>query len=208
MVMNSKRPDTELIANYLDGDEQSLELLIKRYLKPIFGFTYKYVGNSQDAEDITQETFVKIWRHLKKFDRKKSFKTWIFTIAKNTAIDFLKKKKAIPLSKFDNKDGEGAFADTLADSSPLPSEILEQKNLILKLTKTLNTLLPKYKIVMSLYYNEGLNFREIAGRMGESINTIKSRHRRALVALKKLLPDYFEPEEFLHQNNVFDRFNI
>ncbi|MBI4159946.1 sigma-70 family RNA polymerase sigma factor [Candidatus Wolfebacteria bacterium] len=73
--------------------EVSLELLIRRYLKPIYGFTYRYVGAGQDTEDVTQETFVKVWRNLKKFDQNKSFKTWIFSIAKNTAIDFLKKKK-------------------------------------------------------------------------------------------------------------------
>ena len=85
--------DEQLINNYLKGDEKSLEILIHRYLKPIYNFVYRYVNNKQEAEDVTQEVFVKTWRNLKKFKRNKSFKTWIFSIAKNTAIDSFKKKK-------------------------------------------------------------------------------------------------------------------
>ena len=72
--------DQKLIADYLGGDEKALEILIYRYLKPIYSFVYRYVGNEQEAEDITQEIFVKAWRNLKKFNQNKSFKTWIFTI--------------------------------------------------------------------------------------------------------------------------------
>ncbi len=72
------RLDEKLIADYLAGDEQSLELLIKQYLKPIYSFVSRYVGNGQEAEDITQEVFVRVWRSLKKFDQTKSFKTWVF----------------------------------------------------------------------------------------------------------------------------------
>ena len=82
------RTDEQLLNDYLFGDEKSLELLIRRYLKPIFGFVYKYVRNSPDAEDITQEVFVRIWRNLKKFKKEKKFKTWIFAIARNSAMIF------------------------------------------------------------------------------------------------------------------------
>ena len=91
--MNSNESDKQLIINYLKGDEKSLELLIQSYLKPIYSFVYRCTGNTQDAEDVTQEVFVKVWRNLKKFDQRKSFKTWIFAIAKNTAFDHLKKRK-------------------------------------------------------------------------------------------------------------------
>lgn len=86
--------DEQLIKNYLKGDDNSLEILIRRYLKPIYFFVYGYTKDEQKAEDIAQEVFVKIWKNLKKFDKNKNFKTWIFTIAKNTALDYLKKKKS------------------------------------------------------------------------------------------------------------------
>lgn len=174
MINNS---DQILIRKYLQGDEKSLEVLILAYLKPIYSFAYRYVGNGQDAEDITQEVFVKVWRHLKRFDQSKSFKTWVFAIAKNTAIDFLKKKKAIPFSEF----------ETLADPTPLPDKIFEQITIKEMLKTTIEKLLPKYRLVLVLRYNDNFTFREISESTGKPLNTIKSQYRRALLELKKLL---------------------
>lgn len=173
------QPDEQLIKDYLSGDEKSLEILIKQYLKPIYGFVYKYIRNVQESEDITQDVFVKVWRHLKRFDRKKSFKTWIFSIAKNTCIDWIRKKKTMLL---DDK-----FAETLINQAPLASENLEKTDIFQVLVSAMDNLLPKYQTVLSLRYNDNLNFREIAVILKESINTIKSRHRRALNMLKKNL---------------------
>lgn len=65
--------DAQLIAAYLKGDEKAFEILVKRYLKPIYSFIYKNIGNPEAAEDITQETFVKVWKNLKKFKHDKKF---------------------------------------------------------------------------------------------------------------------------------------
>lgn len=182
------RSDSQLIADYLKGDEPSLELLIKRYFRPIYSFVYRYSGNAQDADDATEESFVKVWLHLKRFDQSKSFKTWIFSIAKNTAIDFLKKKKLIPFSEFENEEGENTFTETLADPAPLPQELLEKAGVAQMLSSAMDKLSPKYRMVLFLRYNDHFTFREIAEALGEPLHTIKSRHRRALIQLKKLLP--------------------
>jgi len=179
--------DEKLISDYLAGDEKSLEILIKRYLKPIYSFVYRYADAGQDSEDIAQEVFVKVWRNLKKFNQNKKFKTWIFSIAKNTAIDFLKKKKTIPFSEFENEKGENMFTETLADLSPLPNEILERAEMARILNSAMEKLSLEYRVVLFLRYNDHFNFREIAESLAESLNTIKSRHRRALIQLKKLL---------------------
>ncbi|MEK7541855.1 MAG: sigma-70 family RNA polymerase sigma factor [Patescibacteria group bacterium] len=179
--------DERLITDYLAGDEKSLEILFGRYLKPIYSFAYRYVGGGQEAEDVTQEAFVKVWRHIKRFDRSKSFKTWIFSIAKNTAIDFLKKKKLIPFSEFENEDGENTITETLADPSPLPQELLERASVAQVLHSAMEKLSPRYRMVLFLRYNDHFNFREIAESLGEPENTIRSGHRRAMVMLKKLL---------------------
>jgi RNA polymerase sigma-70 factor (ECF subfamily) len=186
--------DQELIYDYLKkGDEKSLEILIQRYLKSVFGFAYRYVGNSQEAEDITQEVFVKMWKNLKKFDKEKSFKAWIFTITKNTALDFLKKKKAMQFSDLSaqggsalGRDGE-EWENKFIDSSPLPEEFLRKKDIMGAFAKAVNKLLPKYRKVLLLRHNGDLTFREISERLNEPLNTVKSRHRRALITLKKLL---------------------
>lgn len=182
--------EQKLIADYLNGDEQSLEILIRQYIKPIYSFAHKYAGNAQDAEDITQEVFVKVWRNLKKFDPKKSFKTWIFTIAKNTCIDWRKKKRAAPFSAFDGAEGNNVITDTLADLTPLPNEIFERAGAAQALTSAIKKLSPKYRKVLFLRYNGCFNFREIAESIGESLNTVKSRHRRAIFMLKKTLSEF------------------
>ena len=178
-----------LIEKYLQGDEQSLELLIGQYLKPIYSFVSRYVGNGQEAEDITQEVFVRVWRNLKKFDQTKSFKTWIFSIAKNASLDFLKKKKAIPFSEFDTEEGGNLIIDTLADPSPLPLELLEKAGMAKMLNVAMEKLSPQYRMVLFLRYNDHFNFREIAESLGESLNTVTSRHRRALILLRSLIQE-------------------
>ncbi|MCH7598087.1 sigma-70 family RNA polymerase sigma factor [Patescibacteria group bacterium] len=192
------RLDEQLIEDYFKGDEASFELLVQNYLKPIYSFVYRYVDNVHDADDITQDVFVKVWRNLKKpvlslskgFNPKKgSFKTWIFAIAKNTAIDHLKKKKTIPFSEFENDKGENMITETLVDPSPLPNELLERVSVAQMLTSAMKKLSPKYEIILSLRYNNHFIFREIAESLGEPLHTIKSRHRRALIMLKKLLTD-------------------
>jgi len=180
--------DEILVKRYLAGDEKALEIILSRYLKPIYGFIYRYVGSGQDAEDVTQEVFIKAWRNLKKFDQQKSFKTWIFSIAKNTVLDFLKKKKTIPFSEFENEEGENMINEIIADPSPLPQELLEKADMAQVLNAAIEKLSLQYRIVLFLRYNDHLNFREIAESLGEPLNTIKSRHRRALVMLKNLLP--------------------
>ena len=186
-LIGMNRSDQQLIADYLAGDEKSLEILYGRYLKPIYSFVYRYVGGGQDVEDVTQDAFVKVWRNLKKFDQNKSFKTWIFSIAKNTAIDFLKKKKTIPFSEFENEYGENMITETLADPSPLPHELLEKAGMAQILNSAMEKLSPKYRMVLFLRYNDHFNFREIAESLGEPLHTITSRHRRALIKLKELI---------------------
>ncbi len=180
----SHRTDEQLVNQYLRNDKQALEILIQRYLKPIYNFVYRYVSNEQEAEDITQEVFIKTWRNLKKFDSQRKFKTWIFTIAKNTCFDWWKKKKTIPFSIFDNKEGF-SLARTIQDPGPLPNELLERKNFKTAFNKAIETLSSKYCLVLSLRYNNGFTFREIAELLGEPINTIQSRYRRGVALLRK-----------------------
>ena len=173
------RTDEQLVADYLGGDEKSLETLFRRWLKPIYSFSYRYTNANKDAEDIAQDVFVKTWKNLKKFDRNRKFKTWIFQIAKNTCIDWQRKKKSLPLYS----------AENIKDPTPSPAPVSES------LDKILERLSPKYRMVLFLRYNDHFTFREIAESLGEPLNTIKSRHRRALIILKKLLSSYFRVSE-------------
>lgn len=184
-----KKSDKQLVIRYLNGDDQSLEVLVKQYLKPIFNLTYRYTGNIADAEDLTQEIFVRVWRNLKKFDGQKNFKTWIFAIAKNTSIDFLRKKKTIPFSSFENQAGENWLIETLADPAPLAPALSEREGTKQTLAAAVEQLSPKYRAVLLLHCSDQLTFQEIAESLKESVNTIKSRYRRGLEMLKNLLAE-------------------
>lgn len=173
--------DKNLIQQYLKGDEKALEILIKKYLKPIYSFVYKNVGDAAQAEDITQEVFVKVWKNMKRFDQKKSFKPWIFQIAKNTSIDFLRKKKSIPFSKFENEKGQNVLMESLSAESENLIENLDDKNVVAFVMKNLND---KEQKIITLRHSDGLSFKEIADVLKESINTVKSRYRRALVNIR------------------------
>lgn len=182
------KSDTQLIGDYLEGGGQKpLEILIKRHLKPVYNFVYRLVGDSKEAEDITQEVFIKVWRNLKKYDRERNFKTWLFAIARNTAIDWLKKKKSLPFSSFENEKGENFLLTGLASLDLLPDELFSRAESATKLVLATESLAPRYKTVLSLHYDSQFNFREIAEKLGESLNTVKSRHRRALLLLRKIL---------------------
>jgi len=180
--MQPEITDQELIKKYLKGDEKSFEILIEKYLKLAYNFVYKNVGNPADAEDITQEVFVKVWKNLKKFDQSKTFKPWLFQIAKNTSIDFLRKKKSIPFSRFENDKGQNVLTENL--SAPLPNltEAISDKETI---ATAMGDLKEKEQNVIELRHKQGMSFKEISGILKESINTVKSRYRRSLKNMKK-----------------------
>jgi RNA polymerase sigma-70 factor (ECF subfamily) len=169
--------DEQLVKQYLEGRELALEELIQNHLTGLYNFVFKYVHTKEEAEDVTQETFVKAWKNLKKFNPSFKFKTWLYTIGKNTALDHLKKKGLVAFSEIDE----------LKSTDPLPEEIMSKVSDLELVGHTVAKLPLKYREVIQLYYNDQLNFREISELLSESINTIKTRHRRALAYLKKSL---------------------
>lgn len=171
------------IEKIISGDEDAYAEVVKIYLKPIYNFVYRMVLDRDTAEDLTQETFVKAWKNIKRFDRDKSFKTWLFAIAKNTTFDWLKKKKEVPFSSFTDEEGEN-WLENVASEEILPDEILERKNIAEELDIILQKLPPHYRAIFLLHCKEDFTLHEIAEILGEPYNTVKSRHQRGLARLK------------------------
>ena len=94
-----------MIAEFLQGSGESFESLVNRYLKPIYNFLYQFTQDADSLNDLTKETFIKAWKNIRSVDPQKNFHTGLFTIAKNTAYDFLKKKKTVPFSDFIDDEG-------------------------------------------------------------------------------------------------------
>lgn len=171
--------DTQLIKNFIKGDRLSFDLLVRRHLQPTYSFVYRFIQDKQNAEDITQEVFVKLWKNARKFNPEKNFTTWLFSIAKNASLDFLKKKKIISFSHIEE--------EIIPDCAPLPDEIFKNAELSYKLNSILKKLPINHRMVVFLRYNDHFKFREIAEILGEPLNTVKNRHLRALKMLKKLI---------------------
>ncbi len=182
-----EREDQQLISDYLTGDESALHELVRRYLKALYNFAYRLAGNTGDAEDITQEIFIKVWKNIKRYDQNYSVKTWLFAIARNTTIDWLRKKRDLVFSDFDTDEGENSLLNTLADPMPLSDEIMARAEDKKFLDHALNKLPLIYREVIVLRYQDGLTFNEIGTILGKPLDTVKSQHRRALIALRKFL---------------------
>lgn len=177
--------DENLIQEYFDGHEEAFKNLIDRYTSAIYNYSVRFVGTDY-ASDITQDVFIKVWKNIKRFDASKAhFKTWLFTIARNTITDYLRKKKMIPFSSLDSE--EETFADNIEDEVVLPDEALIKLEDKEYLNKFLEQLKPKYKEVLVLYYQEDMTFKQIGEVLGKPLNTVKSYHHRALILLREIL---------------------
>ncbi len=193
---DSTESDEEIIILYKNGDEEAFKILITRYTTPLYNFTAR-LTNKNDASDIVQEIFIKAWKNIKRFDSlKASFKTWIFTIAKNTITDFFRKsgsasggKKSINFSDIGNNDGEdiNSFAENIPDENLLPEEALQKLEDSVFLNKILTKLRPIYQEVLILHYQEEMTFEEIGKILNKPLNTVKSIHRRAIIEMRKIL---------------------
>ncbi|MEI6280640.1 MAG: RNA polymerase sigma factor [bacterium] len=181
--------DEEIILLYKNGNQEAFKMLINRYISPIYNFT-SHLTNKNDAKDITQEIFIKVWKNIRRFDSEKaSFKTWIFTIAKNTVTDFSRKRKNILFSEIEKgfEENIDSFSENIKDENLLPDEALQKLQNSEVLNQALEKLRLEYKEVLMLHYQEELTFEEIGKILNKSSNTVKSHHRRALLELKKIL---------------------
>jgi len=160
---------------------------VERYAHSLYYFIYGYVRDAAQAEDSTQDTFVKMWKNVKRFDETKRFKTWLFSIAKNTALDALKKKRTLPFSALESDEEEQSFIETIVDPDAFLNDLFEKQENAQLLSRAIDTLSEKYRTVVYLHNSEGLTFLEIAEVLKGPIDTIKSRHRRALGILKNKL---------------------
>ncbi len=192
MEENEVRTDEELAMAHKNGDEEAFKKIIERYTSPLYNFTAR-LTNKGEAADIVQEIFIKAWKNIKQFDpRKASFKTWIFTIAKNTTTDFFRKKRSLLFSDIEKSGADdisdiSSFANNIPDENLLPDEILSKLEDVKFLNKTLEKLPANYREVLVLRYQEEMTFEEMGKILDKPLNTVKSQHRRAIAELRKML---------------------
>lgn len=178
MLQSSQRIQSceELAENCQDGDQQAYSELIARYGPRIHGFLHRLVGNAHDAEDLTQDVFVKAYQNIHSFDTQRSFRPWIFTIARRTAANFWRKKR--PTVQIEN-DPPSHATD--------PREKAESQDDCERIWKFAHTLKKRYFQVLWLRYREEFSMQEIAEAMEiTNINTKVLLHRARSDLAKKL----------------------
>lgn len=177
-----------LIQKHRDGDAQAFEELVNMYTKQVYAFVYRSIADKNDASDIVQEVFLKVWRHLDSFDTTLPFKPWLFAIARRTTIDWLRKRRSVTFSDLSfDEENDGSFEANLPDPEPLPDELFTHKELAVELEAALAKLPPDDSMIVLLHLHDELTFEEIAGVMQKPMNTVKSQYRRALIKLRKIL---------------------
>lgn len=169
--------DQELVAKAQLGDMRAFDELVERYHGKIYGLTYNMTSNREDAEDLTQDVFVKAYEALPRFRGKSSFYTWLYRIAVNKTINYRKKrnrKRALSLDQFDQEiKTDEIYHDLTTKGSPLRNMSLSE--LQIKLNEALQNLSEKHRTVVVMHDMQGIPHEDIAKVVGASVGTIRSR---------------------------------
>lgn len=176
--------ELKVIEAVLEGDVDRFEALVNRYQKPIINFIFRMVGNYEDATELAQEVFIKSYVSLASYNRQYRFSTWLFRIATNRAIDFLRKRRVPVVSmEGDHDDYTPQFEGDI--SSPL--ERMESNRVRVLLNDAIQQLPPDYREVIVLYHINEVSYEEIAEITDLPLGTVKNRIFRARKMMKKIL---------------------
>ncbi|NOZ55329.1 MAG: sigma-70 family RNA polymerase sigma factor [Calditrichaeota bacterium] len=186
--------DEELIERFQKGDREAFEKIVERYKDQLLNFAYRFLGSRQEAEDVVQDTFLRVYRNRKAYRRVARFSTWIYTIAGNLAKTELRKRKRRKLFSisdlgFEEKDYE------ISDLSHNPEDDVEGTLKEEIIQSEIEKLPPKFREVIILRDVQGLSYEEIALILKIPIGTVKSRVNRARLRLQKRLKHLLETEK-------------
>jgi RNA polymerase sigma-70 factor, ECF subfamily len=187
-------PDEELVTLAKSHNYSAFEELMKRYEKGIFNLAMRITKNTQEAEEILQDTFFSVFRNIEGFREESSFKTWVYKVATNYALMKLRKKRQISKVFLDEPlmvEGEEIPRD-IADWSGNPEDLYEKQELRKILKEAVDSLPEIYQTVFWMRDVNGLSNQEVADILGLSLPAVKSRILRARILLREYLTKYFK----------------
>ena len=188
----SSDPDVLLMVAAQKGDQASFESLLRKYFTRIFNFAYRYLGSRESAEDIAQETFIRVHRCLASYRPEAKFQTWLYVIARNLCFNELRKNKYKTFSLEGMTSSEnGEFPKQFADMMTIsPAKELENKETLALVMQVIESLPENQKTAVLLRRFEGLAYEEIAQAMGLSLQAVKSLLNRAKESLRQKLSHF------------------
>jgi RNA polymerase sigma-70 factor (ECF subfamily) len=187
--------DSAVVGVFLEGEERAFEELVERYQARLLNFVYRTIGDREKAEDLVQEVFIRVYRHLHRFDRSKKFSTWIYTIASNLAKNELRNRSRNPLVLF-----QGIKKQWQEDERPLqfedatsrPDDLYRKRHLRELVEQTVEQLPEHHRQVFVLRELEGKSYEEIAEITSCNLGTVKSRLNRARNSFAEIIAPALE----------------
>lgn len=187
--------DARLLRGLRAGIETAYEELLTRYQQPIYGIVYRLLGDQNDACDVVQEIFLKVFRSVHSFKERSSLRTWIYRIAVNEAHNHRRwfsrhRKREVAI---DREDGEYGTFEIAPDPGPSPFDVALDRETHVLIERALEEISPVFRTVVILRDIEGLGYEEIADILQISLGTVKSRILRGREALRRVLSERLEP---------------
>ncbi len=185
----SKSHDELLVERAKRGDVAAFEQLISQYEKKVYNLAYRLTGSHEDASDVAQEAFIRVYNSLPEFRGDSSFATWLYRIVNNVGMDELRKRKRQRVTSLDDTVtvDDGEISRQLADGADGPEQALERVETQRAVQESINSLDEEYRMVVVMCDLQGYSYNEIAETLGINLGTVKSRLHRARQALKEKL---------------------
>jgi RNA polymerase sigma-70 factor, ECF subfamily len=167
------------------GDDKAFELLVSRHQRSVYNLAYRFLNDEAEAEDITQEAFIRIFKAAGTYSPEAKFTTWLYTIVKNLCFNSLRKRRSVHIVSIE----EEILPEIPAENND-PSEIIDRKRLKARVIKAVHALPENMRIAVILHKFHGLQYNEIADILGCSVNAVKLRVHRAKAFLADSLGDF------------------
>jgi len=181
--------DQALVKASVRGDAQAFAELVARYTAPIFNLAFRLTGDRVEAENVTQEAFLRAYSALPHSRTEMAFKPWLFQIAVNLCRDLARKKRPDAFTDLAREDEE-APEEKIEDKAPLPLDQIEEHELERALAHAVASLPEVYRAAVTLRYTEELSYEEIAAVLKLPVNTVRTHLFRAKTMLRKSLADW------------------
>jgi RNA polymerase sigma-70 factor (ECF subfamily) len=192
----SNDDNTALVTRYLAGETRAFDELVRRYHSRLNNFIYRMIGDRERAEDLVQEAFVRVHRHLHRFDTTKKFSTWIYTICSNLAKNELRNRSRSPLVFYQSARTASAEEDSrplqFEDSSSRPDDMFANRHLRELVEQTVAKLSGHHREVFVLRELEGKSYEEIADITHCNLGTVKSRLNRARHSFAEMIAPFID----------------
>lgn len=186
--MFDRKQDLKLIKRCKRGEEEAFQELLARYRNAIYGLCYRMTRSAEDARDLAQEVFIKVFSLLDRYDESFAFSSWIFRIATNHCIDHLRRNRLrfLSLDGYTSPDGD-EIEIPVPDKGAQPDRVLERREAMEKLEEVIADLPPHYKAIILLRHDQELSYEEIATVLDLPLGTVKARIHRARAMVQQML---------------------